>query len=131
MGMMATSELALALRWGVSVHSTWSGTRTKPPPTPSRPPSSPPKKPITGKTTPGRLITRPREIQAAPPISGWATAGGLLGRAARRFGRAGDHGVMPELHVRRHRRAGLLGLLFLFDFASLLVASFSHADQFP
>src|SRR5437660_380785 len=49
-GMMATSELALAYRCGTCAHSTCSGTSTKPPPTPSSPPSIPPRKPIARKT---------------------------------------------------------------------------------
>src|SRR5213592_1198650 len=90
-GMMATSELALALRSGVSVQNTCRGTNTKPPPTPSRP---------------------PRRRRRG--------GGGdrLFGRAGRGLGRARHHRVVPELRVRGHLGAGLLRLLLLFGLAS-------------
>src|SRR5215467_9515912 len=100
-GMIATSEFALALRCGVSVQRTCSGTRTKPPPTPRSPPSKPPRNPIVEKTT---------------------------RRSRCRFGLARDHGVVPELDVRRHCDAGLLRLFLLLGLAALFVASLSHGD---
>src|SRR2546427_495252 len=73
-GMIATSEFALANRCGTPAHSTCSGTSTKPPPTPKRPPSRPPRKPIAAKM-PGRLIrsTGAASRAGSPPRSGAGT----------------------------------------------------------
>src|SRR5260370_20279572 len=43
---MAASEVPFARCWSLPDHRTWSGTITKPPPTPSSPPARPPRPPI-------------------------------------------------------------------------------------
>src|SRR5579859_2705838 len=107
MGMIATSDVALAWRCGTCAHSTCRGTITKPPPTPSSPPSRPPANPIAAKRA--RLAIR------------WSRRG---------LGLVHHHRVVAKLNVGRGCPARLLRLLLLFRLAALLVPSFTHGDQF-
>src|SRR5487761_2899 len=60
MGRMAASEVPIARCWSRFAQMTWSGTRTKPPPTPSRPPANPATPPIAASR---------RGFETGPPIS--------------------------------------------------------------
>src|SRR3982074_1262969 len=50
MGRITASDVPLPLCWPRPAQMTWSGTRTKPPPTPRRPPASPAMPPIAPST---------------------------------------------------------------------------------
>src|SRR5258708_35165082 len=108
MGMIATKELALAKRCG----------------TPATAP---------GEEQERSARPRPAARRAGRPKrrSPRRRRGGLLGNLAWGLGLGRHHGVVSKWSVCRYCGPGQLDLLLLLGLAALLVASFTHAAQFP